>query len=75
MFHRSERLVTGATENAGEGSFGLRSALFALAKKGEFLGIMLACCLGTPFPRSALFLVLLCRNFNITTRVQKDDMF
>jgi len=34
-------------ETFGEGEEG---------KKEEFAGVMFACCLGTPFPRSALFL-------------------
>jgi len=43
---RAERLILGE--------------VFAEGKKEEFPGFTKKCCLGTPFPRSALFLEILC---------------
>jgi hypothetical protein len=40
-------------------------------KKEEFPGFMETCCLGTPFPRSALFLEASCRYLKKHTRVLK----
>jgi hypothetical protein len=41
-------------------------------KKEEFQGLMETCCLGTPFPRSALFLYTSCRKGLFCTRVLED---
>jgi len=38
-------------------------------KKEEFPGFMETCCLGTPFPRSALFLETSCGYLDMNTRV------
>jgi hypothetical protein len=42
---------------AGSSDIWSRYAGDAQAKKEEFTGLMVTWCLGTPFPRSALFLV------------------
>jgi hypothetical protein len=40
-----------------------------MKKKEEFPGFTKTCCLGTPFPRSALFLKTSCGNLRTCTRV------
>jgi len=42
--------------------FGRRFGAGAEEKKEEFAGVMFAWCLGTPFPRSALFLRMIFGN-------------
>jgi hypothetical protein len=55
---------------------GLRGVTFQelrlQGKKEEFTGIMETCCLGTPFPRSALFLLTALWKTPNGTRVLKD---
>jgi hypothetical protein len=47
-------------------------AVLEIDKKEEFPGFMETCCLGTPFPRSALFLFPYCGNPGNCTRVLKE---